>query len=61
MRRHETWGEDDSIPAFLFQPEVLLEYNLLYSARDRTRKVWNENYSDRELESIANAFGVLLD
>ena len=48
-------------PAFLFQPEVLLIYNLLDSARDKTRKVWNENYPDRELERIANVFGVSLD
>jgi hypothetical protein len=53
-------GENDT-PAFLFQPEVLLIYNLLDSARDKTRKVWNENYPDRELERIANTFGVSLD
>jgi hypothetical protein len=53
-------GENDT-PAFLFQPEVLLIYNLLDSARDKTRKVWNENYPDRELERIANVFGVSLD
>jgi hypothetical protein len=53
-------NENDT-PAFLFQPEVLLIYNLLDSARDKTRKVWNENYPDRELELIANVFGVSLD
>ena len=51
----------DDTPALLFQPEALLIYNLLYSARDKTRKVWNENYPERELERIANAFGVSLD
>jgi ppGpp synthetase/RelA/SpoT-type nucleotidyltranferase len=53
--------EDAETPAFLFQPEVLLIYNLLTSARDKTREVWNEKYPDRELERIANAFGVSLD
>jgi Region found in RelA / SpoT proteins len=48
-------------PACLFQPEVLLIYSLLASTRDKTRKVWNESYPDRELERIANAFGVSLD
>jgi putative GTP pyrophosphokinase len=52
---------DEETPAFLFQPEALLIYNLLSSSRDKTRKVWNENYPDRELERIANAFGVSLD
>lgn len=60
-KARELGTEDPETPAFLFQPEVLLIYNLLTSARDRTRKVWNENYPDRELERIANAFGVSLD
>jgi hypothetical protein len=51
----------DETPALLFQPEALLIYNLLSSARDKTRKIWNENYPERELERIANAFGVSLD
>src|SRR5262249_14718511 len=54
-------AENPETPAFLFQPEVLLIYNLLSSARDKTRKIWNQNYPDRELERIANAFGVSLD
>src|SRR6266481_1255012 len=60
-KARELGMEDAETPAFLFQPEVLLIYNLLTSARDKTRKVWNENYPDRELERIANAFGVSLD
>lgn len=52
---------DADTPAFLFQPEALLIYSLLSSTRDKTRKVWNENYPERELERIANAFGVSLD
>jgi ppGpp synthetase/RelA/SpoT-type nucleotidyltranferase len=52
---------DQDTPAFLFQPEALLIYSLLASSRDKTRKLWNENYPERELERIANAFGVSLD
>jgi len=48
---------DEETPAFLFQPEALLIYSLLSSARDKTRKVWNESYPEDELERIANAFG----
>jgi hypothetical protein len=60
-KARELGTEHAETPAFLFQPEVLLIYNLLTSARDKTRKVWNENYPERELERIANAFGVSLD
>jgi ppGpp synthetase/RelA/SpoT-type nucleotidyltranferase len=60
-KARELGAEDAETPAFLFQPEVLLIYNLLSSARDKTRRVWNENYPERELERIANAFGVSLD
>jgi putative GTP pyrophosphokinase len=60
-KARELGTEDAETPAFLFQPEILLIYNLLTAARDKTRKVWNENYPDRELERIANAFGVSLD
>jgi hypothetical protein len=60
-RAMEAGLEDENTPAFLFQPEVLLVYNLLTSARDKTRKVWNDNYPERELERIANSFGVSLD
>jgi putative GTP pyrophosphokinase len=60
-RARELGMENDATPAFLFQPEVLLIYNLLTSARDKTRQVWNENYPERELERIANTFGISLD
>ena len=60
-KARELGVENDAIPAFLFQPEVLLVYNLLTSARDKTRKVWNESYPERELERIANTFGISLD
>jgi hypothetical protein len=31
------------------------------SARDETRKVWNESYPERELKRIANSFGISFD
>jgi hypothetical protein len=60
-KARELGAEDDTTPAFLYQPEVLLVYNLLTDARDNTRKIWNEHYPDRELERIANSFGISLD
>jgi ppGpp synthetase/RelA/SpoT-type nucleotidyltranferase len=57
----ERGPEDDRTPAFLFQPEVLLIYSLLDSRRDETRQIWNQNYPERELERIANAFGISFD
>jgi ppGpp synthetase/RelA/SpoT-type nucleotidyltranferase len=60
-KARELGVENDATPAFLFQPEVLLIYNLLTSSRDKTRQVWNENYPERELERIANTFGISLD
>lgn len=60
-KARELGVEHAEVPAFLFQPEVLLIYNLLTISRDKTRKVWNTNYPERELERIANTFGVSLD
>jgi ppGpp synthetase/RelA/SpoT-type nucleotidyltranferase len=53
--------EDENTTAFLFQPEVLLIYSLLNSDPDETREVWSQNYPERELERIANTFGMSLD
>jgi ppGpp synthetase/RelA/SpoT-type nucleotidyltranferase len=47
--------------SFLFQPEVLLLYEMLSSDLDKTREVWIKNYPEPELERIANAFGISLD
>ncbi len=60
-RAMEVGIEDENITAFLFQPEVLLIYSLLDSDRDETRQVWNRNYPERELERIANTFGISFD
>jgi ppGpp synthetase/RelA/SpoT-type nucleotidyltranferase len=51
----------ENTASFLFQPEVLLLYELLSSDLDKTRQVWNQNYPEPELERIANAFGISLD
>jgi len=53
--------ENDGITSFLFQPEVLLIYKFLEADRDETRQIWNQNYPDRELERIANTFGISFD
>ena len=51
----------ENTTSFLFQPEVLLLYDLLSSDLDKTREVWMRNYPEAELERIANAFGISLD
>jgi putative GTP pyrophosphokinase len=53
--------ENEDITSFLFQPEVLLIYKFLDTDRDETRQLWNQNYPERELERIANTFGISLD
>jgi ppGpp synthetase/RelA/SpoT-type nucleotidyltranferase len=47
--------------AFLFQPEALMIYDRLETDATEVRKAWNTKYSDRELERIANAFGISFD
>jgi hypothetical protein len=47
--------------AFLFQPESLMIYDLLSADPLSTRRVWNEHYPEKELERIANAFGISFD
>jgi ppGpp synthetase/RelA/SpoT-type nucleotidyltranferase len=51
----------ENTTSFLFQPEVLLLYDLLSSDLDKTRKVWMNSYPEFELERIANAFGISFD
>jgi hypothetical protein len=51
----------ENTTSFLFQPEVLMIYDLLLSEPIETRRLWNENYPEPELERIANAFGLSLD
>lgn len=47
--------------AFIFQPEALMIYDLLQADPLTTRRVWNERYPEKELERIANAFGISFD
>jgi len=51
----------ENTTSFLFQPEVLLLYDLLSSNLEKTREVWMQSYPEVELERIANAFGISLD
>jgi hypothetical protein len=51
----------ENMTAFLFQPEILLIYDLLTSDPIETRRLWNQNYPEAELERIANAFGLSFD
>jgi ppGpp synthetase/RelA/SpoT-type nucleotidyltranferase len=60
----EVYGRAEDMPdrsAFLFQPEALMIYDLLESDQLELRKAWNERYPDRELERVANAFGISFD
>lgn len=51
----------DNMTAFLFQPEVLLIYERLKRDRNATRRLWSQSYPERELERIANTFGISFD
>ena len=51
----------ENTASFLFQPEVLMIYDLLLSEPIETRRLWNEHYPEPELERIANTFGISLD
>lgn len=53
-------GPEDTT-SFLFQPEVLMIYDLLLTEPIETRRLWNKHYPEPELERIANAFGISLD
>jgi len=47
--------------AFLFQPEALMIYDLLEADPLVVRRAWNERYPEKELERVANAFGMSFD
>jgi len=60
----EVYGRAEEMPdrsAFLFQPEALMIFDLLQADQLKVRKVWNERYPEKELERIANAFGISFD
>jgi ppGpp synthetase/RelA/SpoT-type nucleotidyltranferase len=47
--------------AFLFQPEVLMIYDRLEVDQTKVRETWGKKFADRELELVANAFGISFD
>jgi len=50
-----------NVSAFFYQPEVLMICERLEADQLATRKIWNTRFPERELESIANAFGISFD
>jgi ppGpp synthetase/RelA/SpoT-type nucleotidyltranferase len=58
-RRAEALPEKSS--AFLLQPEAIMIYDLLEMDSLATRRTWNEAYPEKELERMANAFGISFD
>ena len=56
-----TEGGLENPTSFLFQPEILMIYELLLTEPIETRRLWNKHYPEPELERIANAFGISLD
>jgi putative GTP pyrophosphokinase len=58
---YEQAEETPDRSAFLFQPEALMIYDLLGADPLSVRRVWNEHYPEKELERIANAYGISFD
>lgn len=61
---HAVYEQAENEPdrsAYLYQPEALMIYERLKADEIGLRKVWTEKYPDRELERIANAFGISFD
>lgn len=47
--------------AFRWQPEALMIYERLVNDETAMRKAWNEVYPEKELERVANDFGLSFD
>jgi DNA-binding SARP family transcriptional activator len=47
--------------AFVSQPELLMIYERLVNDSTAMRKAWNKVYPEKELERIANHFGLSFD
>lgn len=58
---YEQAAEAPDRSAFLYQPEALMIYDLLEADTIGTREAWGQRYPDKELERIANAFGISFD
>lgn len=55
-------GTDDwKASALLFQPEALMLLERLEVDDLKVRRVWNEQFPEKELERFANAFGISFD
>ena len=54
-------AEEWKASAFLYQPEVLMIFERVQADQFSIRRVWNTRFPERELERIANAFGISLD
>jgi ppGpp synthetase/RelA/SpoT-type nucleotidyltranferase len=54
-------AEEWNASAFLYQPEVLMIFERLEADQFSIRKVWNTRFPERELERVANAFGMSFD
>jgi ppGpp synthetase/RelA/SpoT-type nucleotidyltranferase len=60
----DVYEKAEGIPdrsAFLFQPEALMIYDLLETDHLAVREAWSGHFPDRELERMANVFGVSFD
>lgn len=53
--------EISNLSAFLFQPEALMIYDLLKTEPLSVRESWATSFPEKELERIANAFGISFD
>jgi hypothetical protein len=53
--------ESPQLSAFLFQPEALMIFDLLNTEKLSVRESWTTSYPEKELERIANAFGISFD
>ncbi len=61
---HMVYDDAEGLPersAYLYQPEALMIYDLLESDPAPIRKQWGTRFPERELERIANAFGISFD
>jgi len=61
LRHVYAQAEEWKASAFFYQPEALMIYELLEADQVQVRKVWNSEFPEAELESIANAFGISFD
>jgi len=53
--------DSESVSAFTWQPEVLMIYERLVNDETAMRTAWNQVYPEKELERIANQFGISFD